>query len=811
MRYDPVATPPGPGQTGRGRARRTVIPTSDQTPPAPARGIPPRSADGPMPAASHRRLREVGTLWVGGPLSWLEQLCLKSFVDHGQPITLFTYAPVPNVPAGVIRRDGREILDTDDFLRYERKDSLALFADLFRIHMIAARPGLVWVDTDVYCHRPMTYASDTVMGFELPGGTRVNNAVLGLAADGAIVADMLAFMADRHSIAPYLPARLREDYARAAAAGAAVHVGRQPWGVWGPMMLSHFAARHGLLPQVQPMEAFYPVPFPERLKFLHAARKVERRLTPETTALHLWASNKRELGLRHDGLPPEGSFLAALVARHRIDAPRAAVAGRGRRVFAAGLLDATGLSAVTRFTDVGGGAAELALAAHARWGCGIDLVDLDHRGHVPPEPSAWVAPYRERLAAAGVPAERIRRVGVPAPAELVANLAGFGDAFKVRHLDPVLRRLAPGTCLLTDIRKGSGAWPHLRPYGTLRILSTRSDAGVEVSRCLLVAGGAEAAPVPRRRPEAKTGRDAPRAPHPEPEPWPVLAARLAGAGGFVRDDGQHSFLHIPRGDTLVVTFDNLDIAMEKRSDRRPWGHAFIERQGWSMLGVMANGWTWYRDPWVPAQFEDLAASGLFARYRRVVFYGASMGGYAACAFAAACPGAEVVAISPQSTLDRTLVPWETRYKAAWGRDFSGPYGDAARASAKAARVTLLYDPYEPLDAAHAARFDGANVVKLRAPLMGHRLGSSLHQMGILMPVTLGALDGSLTEGAFYRLLRARKTFPRYQREIFKRALATGHPDLARRLARWVLTRGDHRYIRKALTDLEDERRGARDG
>lgn len=44
--------------------------------------------------------REIGTLWIGGSLSWLEQLCLKSFVDAGQPITLFAYAPIPNVPAG---------------------------------------------------------------------------------------------------------------------------------------------------------------------------------------------------------------------------------------------------------------------------------------------------------------------------------------------------------------------------------------------------------------------------------------------------------------------------------------------------------------------------------------------------------------------------------------------------------------------------------------------------------------------------------------------------------------------------------------
>ena len=217
-----------------------------------------------------------------------------------------------------------------------------------------------------------------------------------------------------------------------------------------------------------------------------------------------------------------------------------------------------------------------------------------------------------------------------------------------------------------------------------------------------------------------------------------------------------------------------------------------------MLGVMANGWTWYRDGWVCDQFDQLAASGFFKGFRRVVFYGASMGGYAACAFVAACPGADVVAISPQSTLDKRLVPFETRYKTAWGRDFSGRYGDAAEVSKAAGRVTILYDPYEPLDAAHVARFKGGNVVALRAPLMGHRLGSSLHQMGILSQITLGALNGSLTEAEFYRALKARKGFVRYQRELFKRALAKGHPGLARKLGRFVLTRGANRYIRQAM-------------
>lgn len=732
------------------------------------------------------REREVGTLWIGGALSWMEVLCLKSFVDQGQKITLFSYDDIPNVPAGVIRRDGREILDTEDFIKYEKKDSYALFADLFRLHMIHRCPGMIWVDTDVYCHRPMDYDSDYVLGFELPGSHRVNNAVLGLPAESPMLVDMLDFTADRFAIAPFLKPTVQEAYREAAAAGAPVHVSQQPWGVWGPLMVTHFAHKHGITDLVQPLDAFYPVTFPERTRFLRRRAVVKDMLTRHTTALHLWASNKRELGLRFEGLPPKGSYLAHLVEKHGVQPVAAPIRGRGRHVFDAGLLDSLGLLRVATLADVGGTAPALALAAHARWDCDIILVDMDARGQFPDGESPWVGSYRADLREHGVAEDRIRLVrsadGLK-PWDVVVNLGGFGDVARIRHLEPlVARALHADSRLMLDVRKGSGGFPWLKAYGTSEIVSRKEDGGVEVARVVFTpAAPAVSAPA-------------------DPE-WARLAGQLAGRDGFFREGSGHSFLFIPRGtETLVVTFDNLDIAMNKRAERRPWGFDFIEKQGWSMLGVMANGWTWYREPWVWAEFDRLRHEGFFARFGRVVFYGASMGGYAAAAFSAACPGADVVAISPQSTLDKAVVPWETRYKVAWGRDFSGPYGDAAQVSGAARRVTILFDPYEPLDAGHADRFDLPNVMKLRTPLMGHRLGSSLHQMGILNPIILAALEGRLTELDFYRALRARKGFPRYQRELFTRA-AGRHPQLARRLGAWVLARGENKAVRDALAAL----------
>ena len=47
------------------------------------------------------KLPEIASLWIGGQLSWLEQLCLKSFADAGHHTTLYSYEEIPNVPEGV--------------------------------------------------------------------------------------------------------------------------------------------------------------------------------------------------------------------------------------------------------------------------------------------------------------------------------------------------------------------------------------------------------------------------------------------------------------------------------------------------------------------------------------------------------------------------------------------------------------------------------------------------------------------------------------------------------------------------------------
>lgn len=435
------------------------------------------------------RAREVGTLWTGGRLSWFEQLCLKSFVDHGQKITLFSYRDVPNLPEGVIRRDAREIADEGALGPDAMADGGALFADYFRIQMIRKCSGMISVDPDVYCQRPMGYDGDYVLGLDLAEGGRVGLSVLGLPVQSPILAELVAIMSYPYAIAPHLKASLRADYEAARAAGDPVHVSRQPAGVWGAVLLNHLVWAHRLKGKVQPVDAFYPVGPSRRRAMLRAPATVEARLTARTTALPLWAANKREIALRHGGLPPRGSYLAKLVARHGIRAEAAILDDWRGRAEDAGLLDL--LPEGTRIgtlADLGGTARSLALAAHRRDGCRILLVDIDHRGAFAETESAWVAPYLKALAGAGVPGETVRVIrdaAALAPCDLVCNLAGFGDVYKVKRLAPFLAAcFHPGSLMLMDIRKGSGSYPFLKDFGTCEKLAVLDDAGDAVSRVL---------------------------------------------------------------------------------------------------------------------------------------------------------------------------------------------------------------------------------------------------------------------------------------------------------------------------------------
>lgn len=81
----------------------------------------------------------------------MEQVCLKSFVAHGHDTVLYSYEPIDNAPDGVTVEDARIIIP--DFKLFDHFNSIAAFADRFRVEMIA-QTGRIWVDADVACLKP---------------------------------------------------------------------------------------------------------------------------------------------------------------------------------------------------------------------------------------------------------------------------------------------------------------------------------------------------------------------------------------------------------------------------------------------------------------------------------------------------------------------------------------------------------------------------------------------------------------------------------------------------------------------------------
>ena len=57
--------------------------------------------------------RPVASLWIGEELQYLNQLCLKSHLLHGHPVTLYCTDTLKNAPDGVEVRPASEIMNID--------------------------------------------------------------------------------------------------------------------------------------------------------------------------------------------------------------------------------------------------------------------------------------------------------------------------------------------------------------------------------------------------------------------------------------------------------------------------------------------------------------------------------------------------------------------------------------------------------------------------------------------------------------------------------------------------------------------------
>jgi hypothetical protein len=243
----------------------------------------------------------------------------------------------------------------------------------------------------------------------------------------------------------------------------------------------------------------------------------------------------------------------------------------------------------------------------------------------------------------------------------------------------------------------------------------------------------------------------------KPGAWKEQLIAQADENGMHQQLGdKHFATFIDQKSTLLVTFETMQGIRALSETAQPFGFEMVRTLGWSHLCVVSDGDTWFRDPLIYGFFDQLVDDGFFEEFDKVVFYGAGPCGYAAAAYSVASPGATVVVVQPQATLDPRMSEWDDRFPDIRRTSFSDRYGYAPDMLDAADSAFVIYDPRQELDAMHATLFERPNVSRLRMPNMGGALQTRMVEMHILFRIlTLAGID-KLSPAAFHTLYRARR-------------------------------------------------------
>ncbi|MEP3347583.1 MAG: hypothetical protein ABJN34_04370 [Litoreibacter sp.] len=265
----------------------------------------------------------IAQLWIGGNLSYMEQLCAVSFRDAGHHVKMYTYGDVGNIPDGIEICDANEIMPLGNVIAHKRTGSPAPQADKWRYNMLAKTDDQIWADTDAYCVKRFTSSNGHFHGWE--SDRHINNGVVGLPADSDTLAGLIDFTSDEYAIPDWFSEELKEEMRQKKAAGDPVHVGEQSWGVWGPQALTHFLHKTGEQKYAMPIESLFPVSFKKRRMMLKPNMDLSHYITDNTLSIHFWGRRMRmRIIERENGEPHPDSLIGKLLKKHKIvpsDAP----------------------------------------------------------------------------------------------------------------------------------------------------------------------------------------------------------------------------------------------------------------------------------------------------------------------------------------------------------------------------------------------------------------------------------------------------------------------------------------------------------
>jgi hypothetical protein len=207
---------------------------------------------------------DIVTFW-DGPLDALRLLCLRSQVQVGHRVTLYSFAPLENLPDGVSNADAETMLPKAFAERLRptgpsgvwRDWTTLQFSDFFRMRLMAESKGL-WLDADVLLLKPIEIdAAKPYFAWEKP--RQLGNSVLYLPKDDPIVVAFHALMQQNELTPDWLAWRHRLTFAWKTFRGVSPRLSDIRVAIFGPASLTALAKRHGLLKYALPRKSYYSV------------------------------------------------------------------------------------------------------------------------------------------------------------------------------------------------------------------------------------------------------------------------------------------------------------------------------------------------------------------------------------------------------------------------------------------------------------------------------------------------------------------------------------------------------------------------
>lgn len=240
--------------------------------------------------------KKFGSFWFGQKLGFLEIACLKSFVQAGEAITLYSYnLELEGVPEGVELKDARTVLELDDRLSSVLARFPARFSDFFRLVMME-QTGCIWVDCDVYYLKPVTCGTNLMtIGRRGTPSHQLWNGVMHLEPGSELLQDYIALcQAEEILLRESWTMPVQSDHGPQPAADFFESVGKVsffaenlPRHFFGPSLFSLLVSERPAQDFVQP-KVHYPFGTPKLRRNIHNPTEAPLAIPVESETIHFF-------------------------------------------------------------------------------------------------------------------------------------------------------------------------------------------------------------------------------------------------------------------------------------------------------------------------------------------------------------------------------------------------------------------------------------------------------------------------------------------------------------------------------------------